>query len=200
MARQGLIAAGWTYRLGRACREFGSCDEVKKRLNFSAPIASLNTEDDLREVVLHEVAHAKAGNDKGHGRGWKLMALAVGANPQRTCGAHIKTPDNKYHATCAGCGHVHKMTRPPKNVMCCDPCVRRHVHPYMSLTRKVDVHDRFKLIWIEQATGRSGERKSDFAAVREVPPPAPQPGEQRTAEREAWTVKPITSAVQSSLF
>lgn len=195
MNKHGLIARGWTYRLGRACKEFGSCNEKRKLLTFSAPIAALNTEDDLREVACHEIAHAKAGQAAGHGRVWQAMALACGANPKRTCGSHIIAPDNKYHATCGSCGTVCKMTRPPKRVMCCNRCVTKHINPYMSRTRKIEIHDRFTLTWIEQATGRSGQKKADFEQTK---PEAANPVEQR--EPEVWNAKPITRAIQPSLF
>lgn len=202
MNKHGLIEAGWTFKFGRACKEFGSCNERRKQLNFSATIAALNTEDDFRECVRHEVAHAKAGNRAGHGRVWKMMALAVGANPQRVCGAHIKTPDNKYHATCDGCGHVHKMTRPPKSMMCCGICLKKDLHPYMSRTRKVELYNKYKLVWVEQATGRSGAIKSDFKQAEQVRTTAVQaaPVVPQVTEPQVWKVKPLSHASQQSLF
>jgi predicted SprT family Zn-dependent metalloprotease len=200
MNKHGLIAAGWTFRLGRASKQFGLCDEKRKLLTFSQAIAALNTDEDLREVVCHEIAHAKVGNAAGHGRVWRAMALACGANPERACGAHIVAPDGKYHATCSSCGHVTKMTRAPKHVMCCDSCVRKHLHPFMSLARKIEIHDKFTLIWTEQATGRTGRKKEDFERAREEQRPESKPVEQRGAEPEVWNVKPITNAAQPNLF
>lgn len=205
MRRHGLTAAGWTYRLGRAFTEYGSCHEEKKRLTFSLRIAELNTEDDLREVCAHEAAHAKAGNAAGHGPKWKAIARACGANPERVCGANIVSPDNKYHATCAGCGTVFKMCRPPKHVMSCNVCFTKLIPAYMaryiSRAKKAEASEKCKLVWIEQATGRFGECKADFerqdedarqAAAVEQPREEPEP--------TSWTAAPVNYTTQPSLF
>ncbi len=79
------------------------------------------SESEVRDTVLHEIAHALVGFAAGHNYKWKAMARKVGANPTRTAEA---VPDEvrarvgevhaKYRSTCGGCGQVyyfHRMTR-----------------------------------------------------------------------------------------
>jgi len=79
------------------------------------------SESEVRDTVLHEVAHALAGWEAAHGYKWKAMARKVGANPTRTAEtvpdevrARVGEVHAKYRATCGGCGqvyYVHRMTK-----------------------------------------------------------------------------------------
>jgi predicted SprT family Zn-dependent metalloprotease len=37
----------------------------------------------IRDTILHEIAHAIAGVDAGHGEAWKRVCRRIGANPSR---------------------------------------------------------------------------------------------------------------------
>jgi predicted SprT family Zn-dependent metalloprotease len=80
MHRHGLH--GWTFTFDHARRRFGSCRPKQKRLTLSRVLTLLNGEDEVRDTILHEIAHALTPGD-GHGRRWKLKCLEIGARPVR---------------------------------------------------------------------------------------------------------------------
>jgi predicted SprT family Zn-dependent metalloprotease len=80
MHQHGL--AGWSFAFDRARRRFGLCQFRGKRITLSRPLTLLNTEDQVRDTILHEIAHALTPGD-GHGAKWKATCRRVGAKPKR---------------------------------------------------------------------------------------------------------------------
>jgi predicted SprT family Zn-dependent metalloprotease len=82
MRQHGLVDAGWSFKFDHARRRFGSCAPTLKRITLSRPLTFLNTEAEVRDTILHEIAHALTPGD-GHGRKWKAACVRIGAKPQR---------------------------------------------------------------------------------------------------------------------
>jgi predicted SprT family Zn-dependent metalloprotease len=102
MARHGLAA--WRFVWDNSKRRFGVCKYGPKEIGLSRYLVELNGEDEVRNTILHEIAHALAPG-KGHGWGWKAKALEVGARPERCYSLEkVRAPKLKYEGTCAGCG------------------------------------------------------------------------------------------------
>ena len=115
MARHGLT--GWAFRFDHARRRFGSCSTVRKRITLSRPLTLLNEEAEVRDTILHEIAHALAPGD-GHGRAWKAACVRVGAKPVRCyTEATVVSPPRRaapYQVGCPRCGwwqDRHRLTR-----------------------------------------------------------------------------------------
>jgi len=87
----GLSELGWTGALDNALRRFGSCSRHAKRITLSRHLATINTDEETLDTVLHEVAHALAwvehDEDCGHDGRWQAIASRVGARPERTVDA-----------------------------------------------------------------------------------------------------------------
>ena len=60
MREHGLLPR-WSFAFDRAERRFGSCNERKRRITLSAAIVRLNSESEVRDTILHEIAHALVG-------------------------------------------------------------------------------------------------------------------------------------------
>jgi hypothetical protein len=73
----------WSFGFDRAKKRLGQCDYRQKLITLSAPLVSLNNEDEITDTILHEIAHAIAGFSAGHGYLWKLKAIEIGAKPIR---------------------------------------------------------------------------------------------------------------------
>ena len=86
---------------------------VPVSIELSSLFVAINEESEVRDVILHEIAHAKVGVLAGHGWMWKIVARAIGANPDRHCGDGVKVPLLAFVAPCT-CGHVHTHARIPK--------------------------------------------------------------------------------------
>jgi predicted SprT family Zn-dependent metalloprotease len=81
------------------------CRHRQKVIVLSAAFVTLNTDDVVRDIVLHELAHALVGPGHGHDATWKAKAVELGANPDRVCTAAVMPPGD-WQATCASCNRV----------------------------------------------------------------------------------------------
>ena len=110
MAEHGL--SDWTLRMDRAVRRFGRCSEATKTIIVSGPISALNGEPQVRDVLLHEIAHALVGAEAKHGPAWKAMATELGARPVACYDESVVLPPLRWLGT-AECGHTEEShTRP----------------------------------------------------------------------------------------
>ncbi len=104
--------AGWKIEIDRAKKRLGCCHASQKMISFSRHFIRLNGVEEMRDTILHEVAHALTPKDRGHGRAWRIMAAKIGAVPRR-CSVDAVAPDGKYVADCS-CGSTHpRFKRPP---------------------------------------------------------------------------------------
>jgi predicted SprT family Zn-dependent metalloprotease len=123
----GLMAehealADWRFAFSRhARRTLGVCRHRQKVIVLSAAFVTLNTDDVVRDIVLHELAHALVGAGHGHDAVWKAKAVAVGANPERVCTEAVMPP-GEWVATCPTCGHTFDRYRQPRRRYWCRRC------------------------------------------------------------------------------
>jgi SprT protein len=105
LARQRMDQHGlhrWSRVFGQAQTYFGLCDKRQQRITISAPLTLLNNLEEVREVMLHEIAHATT-TDPGHGRLWQAQARLLGCRPER-CYHQVRQPPPPFVGTCPGCG------------------------------------------------------------------------------------------------
>ena len=79
MDRNDLHA--WSFRFGNARTNLGECRAKERLIVLSRAHAMEGTPDDVEDTVLHEIAHALAGPEAGHGPAWKAIARRLGARP-----------------------------------------------------------------------------------------------------------------------
>ena len=94
----------WHLKLSHGKRRLGSCVYDTRTINLSRHLIRLNTEAEVEDVILHEVAHALAGPRAGHGRAWKVEAARIGARPRRCAGPTVRAPKGRWVGTCVTCG------------------------------------------------------------------------------------------------
>lgn len=75
----------WDFRWDRAERRMGAAHFSKLEISMSSKYASVATAEQVRETMLHEIAHVHAGARAGHGPVWKAAARRLGIAPNR-CG------------------------------------------------------------------------------------------------------------------
>ena len=82
----------WHFRFDRATRRFGCCNHKSKTISLSGHLVSLNDKRDVRDTILHEIAHALAGPKvRPHGREWRQIAIRIGCNGRRCYGHEVLT-------------------------------------------------------------------------------------------------------------
>lgn len=107
MDQWGLTAQGWEFRWSRAVKQLGETvwqtDGSPGYIALSRKPVELNSEDVIRNTILHEIAHALAGNSAGHGPLWKAWCRTTGAIPERESAEaeHVRL---RYVGTCPN-GH-----------------------------------------------------------------------------------------------
>lgn len=93
---------------------------ILKKITLSVHYVDLLPEDEIRDVILHEIAHALSPASEGHGLIWKRNAIRVGAKPQR-CAVPSAKPKGAVTGKCPQ-GHEVEAHRLPQRVKFCGKC------------------------------------------------------------------------------
>lgn len=92
--RLGLVAAmarslmdehglgEWTFAFLEAERRLGDCNFEDRVIRIGRTHALDASDAEVRDTVLHEIAHALAGPEARHGALWKATARRIGATPR----------------------------------------------------------------------------------------------------------------------
>lgn len=116
----------WAFAFNRRKRAFGLCDYSRHTIYLSSVLTKLNGEAEVRDTLLHEVAHALAGHCAGHGPVWRKIARKVGARPRRCYRSEeVKQPPSKYLLVCPSCNASTPLHRRPIRVYACHSCCER---------------------------------------------------------------------------
>ena len=118
------LDASWSFRFDNAKRRAGLCDYTAKTISVSRYLAERYEDDEIHQVLLHEVAHALAGSRAGHGPKWKSVADDLGYVGDRLHDGEIATELAPWVGTCPA-GHVHYRYRKPAGALGCGKCAKR---------------------------------------------------------------------------
>ncbi len=72
----------WSLGFNSSLRQLGICNYRRKQILLSRMQSVLRTPEETTDVILHEIAHALAGWEAGHGPKWKAIASRIGATPK----------------------------------------------------------------------------------------------------------------------
>jgi predicted SprT family Zn-dependent metalloprotease len=112
----------WRFGFNRAKRTMGLCRHSERRIELSVYFVLANDAANVRDCILHEIAHAIAGARAGHGPKWRRICRRIGAIPER-CG-EARMPDGGWKATCPRCRREYTRHRRPKRhlIYSCSEC------------------------------------------------------------------------------
>ncbi len=111
MADHGLN--DWTFAWNRRKRSLGLCRYRDRRIELSAHFVQANDVAQVHETILHEIAHAIAGEKAGHGTAWKAVCRRIGCLPQRCDQGAAVMPRGRWAARCGACGKEYWRHRRP---------------------------------------------------------------------------------------
>jgi predicted SprT family Zn-dependent metalloprotease len=121
----------WRLMFDHARRRFGACHYAKRTITLSRVLVPLNDEAQVRDTVLHEIAHALTPGD-GHGARWKRKCLELGAEPARCYrDEEVVAPERpaaKYLWGCAGCDWWVERRRVARRAFACAKCRAKLVY------------------------------------------------------------------------
>ena len=138
---EALLAAhlpgrGWTFGFDRAVRRAGLCDSERRRITVSRHLAERADEAEVRQVVLHEIAHALAGHRAAHGPRWRGAAERIGYTGSRLHDRPVVEDRASWVGRCPA-GHEHRRFRRPTRPSSCGFCSRRFSHAAVITWRRV---------------------------------------------------------------
>lgn len=112
MKKYGL--SDWGFKFDNAKRRAGMCRHSTRTISLSIDLVRIRSDDNTRNTILHEIAHALVGPGHGHDWVWKRKALEIGCDGQR-CYTDVKI-EGKWVAVCAHGKRFSRHRRPPKSI------------------------------------------------------------------------------------
>lgn len=114
----------WSFAFDHAKRRAGLCNYTDRRITVSRYLAEKFDDDEIHQVLLHEVAHALAGPEAGHGATWKAIARDLGYVGGVTHHGEIAHERAPWVGRCSA-GHEHYRFRKPTRLHSCGRCAKR---------------------------------------------------------------------------
>lgn len=102
---------GFSFGFDRSKDRFGRCNYRSRTITLSKYLVSLNDESEVKDTILHEIAHALVPIGSHHNRVWKAKAKEIGARPERCGSERVIRPSGRYVAVCSHCKKVYNMHR-----------------------------------------------------------------------------------------
>jgi predicted SprT family Zn-dependent metalloprotease len=118
------LDSGWSFGFDNAKTRAGLCNYTAKRITVSKYLAARYDDDEIHQVLLHEVAHAMAGTRAGHGPKWRATARELGYEGKRLHDGAIADELAPWVGSCPA-GHVHYRYKRPARALACGRCSRR---------------------------------------------------------------------------
>jgi predicted SprT family Zn-dependent metalloprotease len=95
----------WDFLVDFAKSRAGVCDYKKKEIRLSHEFILMSTDEEIKDTILHEIAHALVGKEHNHNKVWQKKAREIGSNAKRTIKKKYSNP--KYTVTCENnCFHA----------------------------------------------------------------------------------------------
>jgi predicted SprT family Zn-dependent metalloprotease len=117
------VPSDWSFQFDRSKVRFGKCNFGRKEISLSQYLVELNDEAEVRETILHEIAHALAPRRAGHGPAWRVVAESIGCTAKRCYGDEVTRPTPKFKGTCPACRRV--IFRHRRTAVACGRCSPR---------------------------------------------------------------------------
>ncbi|WP_432572823.1 SprT-like domain-containing protein [Kineococcus sp. SYSU DK005] len=178
LAEHGL--AGWTVVVDRARTRAGVCREDRRQIGLSGPLTALHAPEEVRDTVLHEIAHALVGTRHGHDDVWRATARRLGCTGARTTSA--PRPAGRWRGVCPA-GHAVTRHRRPARPVACGACGSGFSLEHL-LTWSLDGRE-------VPPTGMGERYRADLRALLADPPAAPG-----RAGAPAPPLQPVGTAVR----
>ena len=165
--KHGLL--DWQVEFDSAKRRAGVCRFGQRIIGVSAPITRLHSEAEVRETVLHEIAHALVGPGHGHDRAWRDTARRIGSTGRRCVDSDVSAVTGAWLGVCAA-GHVKDRHRRPERVMSCAECLpsfsAHHLFEWTYRGRPAAMHPNYEAELEALLSGRRLVRLPVGARVR----------------------------------
>ena len=132
----------WHFEWMNSKRAIGQCRSFRYvnagKIRLSTHLIPTMDEAEVKDTILHEIAHALVGGHHGHDWTWQRKAMEIGCSGERTAKLDVVNQIRyKYKATCPCCGKESGLSRRPKRTYWCKCTNRRFL-------------DEEKLVFVQQ--------------------------------------------------
>ena len=121
LKEHGLSEKGWSYSPTSDKRRIGVCNYSSKTIGISEPLSTCVGLDEVKQAIIHEVAHALVGSEVGHGKLWKETVEALGGVPVVELVIPGVLEVDSWRGECNK-GHQISMAAAPRRVRSCHYC------------------------------------------------------------------------------
>ncbi|MGZ4457841.1 MAG: SprT-like domain-containing protein [Nocardioidaceae bacterium] len=148
---------GWRVEFDNAKRRAGVCRHGRRTIGLSMALTRLHPAAEVRETILHEIAHALVGAQHGHDAVWVAKAREIGGKGERCVPSDAPTVAAPWLGVCPA-GHVKERHRRPERVQSCGRCSatfsREHLLEWTYDGRPAQMHPNYvaELRALEQGT------------------------------------------------
>lgn len=88
------LSSDWQFVWNERISALGVCRYKPKHICLSKKWTLALGVEEVTDTILHEIAHAIAGSNAGHGPAWKAACRTIGAKPERLAsGLQVETSD-----------------------------------------------------------------------------------------------------------
>lgn len=109
----------WRFEFDHSTRRAGCCHFRDQRITLAFDLARNGTHTEIRDTLLHEIAHALVGWKHHHDAVWRAKAQELGGSGARCHTQRFSTP--RYHVSCENsCWHATAERRNPQLI--CRAC------------------------------------------------------------------------------
>ena len=126
LRRHGL--RDWSFQYDDALGRAGVCIHGIKVIGLSRLYGVHATDTQVRDTILHEIAHALAGPHHNHDRFWKDLARSIGCTSERC--HNVQFAPWRYIVTCPNCRWAIRRNVRRRGTLCrtCRCAVKYQVH------------------------------------------------------------------------
>lgn len=130
MTEHKLDSKGWVFKFDKGTCRFGRCSYSNRVITLSRSLTLSNAETEVRDTILHEIAHALVGPRHGHDSLWRAQALKIGCNGKRfykTAGqGGAVVVNSPWVLVCDSCGERYpKQKKSTERHYICKACSRK---------------------------------------------------------------------------
>ena len=108
----------WRLVFDRAKRRAGICRPDRREIGLSGPLTQLHPDHEVRDTILHEIAHALVGPGHGHDAVWRAAALRIGCSGQRCTDVDAPSIEGDWVGVCSAGHRVSRHRRPDRPASC----------------------------------------------------------------------------------